>query len=225
MRGSVRLVWAQAGGGVIGADGALPWHLPEDLRLFRALTLGSTVVMGRRTWESLPPRVRPLPGRRNVVLSSTLGPPGPGVAVVATVDEALAVDDDLWVIGGGAVYAAFLPVADEVVVTDVDARLAGDTWAPRLDGGWVPAARVPDTGWLTSTTGLRYWVSWWRRDTPSPGTTGSPPGTTGSPPGTTGSPVGTALETWSASLGGAETPAEPDAARAADQARSTRFSA
>ena len=67
---TVGLVWAQARNGVIGADGGLPWHLPEDLALFRRLTMGSTVVMGRRTWESLPDRFRPLPGRTNVVLTS-----------------------------------------------------------------------------------------------------------------------------------------------------------
>ena len=89
--GTVRLVWAQAAGGVIGAGGALPWHLPEDLRLFRALTLGSTVVMGRRTWTSLPPRARPLPGRRNVVLSRTLGEAAPGVAVRTSVPDVLEV--------------------------------------------------------------------------------------------------------------------------------------
>src|SRR3712207_8987269 len=111
------MVWAQGADGVIGSGGALPWHLPEGLRLFRALTLGSTVVMGRRTWESLPPRFRPLPGRRNVVLSTTLDPGAPGAEVVRSVDDVLALPDDLWVIGGGAVYAALLPHADEVVAT------------------------------------------------------------------------------------------------------------
>lgn len=67
----IGLVWAQSANGVIGRDGTLPWHLPEDLKHFRALTTGATVLMGRRTWESLPPRFRPLPGRRNVVLSRT----------------------------------------------------------------------------------------------------------------------------------------------------------
>jgi dihydrofolate reductase len=159
------MVWAQAAGGVIGADGGLPWHLPEDLRLFRALTLGGTVVMGRRTWESLPPRVRPLPGRRNVVLSSTLDSPEPGVRVAASVDDVLALDEDLWVIGGGAVYAAFLPHADEVVVTEVDAQLPGDTWAPRLDPDWAIGARVPGTGWSESSAGLRFRVTQWGRGT------------------------------------------------------------
>ena len=168
VRGTVRMVWAQSAGGVIGAGGALPWHLPEDLRLFRALTLGSTVVMGRRTWESLPPRFRPLPGRRNVVLSSTLDGADAGVPVARSVDDVLTLDGDLWVIGGGEVYGAFLPHAEEVVVTEVDAHLPGDTWAPALGPGWVRGARVPATGWWDSTGGLRFRVSHWRR-----GTTGS----------------------------------------------------
>ncbi|PZA23290.1 dihydrofolate reductase, partial [Modestobacter versicolor] len=149
------MVWAQTAEGVIGADGALPWHLPEDLRLFRALTTGGTVVMGRRTWESLPPRFRPLPGRRNVVLSSTLDPAEAGVQVARSVADVLALTGDLWVIGGGGVYAAFLPHATEVVVTEVDADVAGDTWAPPLDAGWLPGARVPAAGWAESSGGLR----------------------------------------------------------------------
>jgi dihydrofolate reductase len=163
------MVWAQADGGVIGADGALPWRLPEDLRLFKALTLGSTVVMGRRTWESLPAAVRPLPGRRNVVLSSTLDPAEAGTQVLRSVDDVLALDGDAWVIGGGCVYAAFLPHAAEVVVTEVDARPAGDTWAPRLDGEWAPARRFPAGGWAASSGGLRFRVTLWRRATGAPG--------------------------------------------------------
>jgi len=160
---TVRMVWAQAAGGVIGVGGALPWHLAEDLRLFRALTTGSTVVMGRRTWESLPARFRPLPGRRNVVLSSTLDPAGLGAEVVRSVDDVLALQADLWVIGGGGVYAALLPHADEVVVTEVDARLPGDTWAPPLGQDWELGARVPGSGWAESAGGLRFRVSQWRR--------------------------------------------------------------
>lgn len=163
VQSTVRMVWAQAADGVIGADGALPWHLPEDLRLFRALTLGSTVVMGRRTWESLPPRSRPLPGRRNVVLSSTLAPDGADAQVARTVDEVLALEGDLWVIGGGAVYATFLPYAAEVVITAVDARVPGDTWAPELDPHWVCVERFPAEGWLRSSAGLRFAASVWAR--------------------------------------------------------------
>ena len=161
--GRLRAVWAQAAGGVIGADGALPWQLPEDLRLFRALTLGGTVVMGRRTWGSLPPRYRPLPGRRNVVLSSTLDAAQAGVQVVRSVGDVLDLPGDVWVIGGGELYAAVLPHAAELVVTEVDAQVAGDTWAPRLDDGWTRGAQVPAEGWQRSAGGLRFRVShWWR---------------------------------------------------------------
>jgi dihydrofolate reductase len=164
------MIWAQAADGVIGADGALPWHLPEDLRLFKALTLGSTVVMGRRTWESLPARFRPLPGRRNVVLSSTLDPAQAGVPVARSVDEVLARPEDLWVIGGGGVYAALLPHADEVVVTEVDTQLPGDTWAPPLGPDWVLGAREPGAGdWAASDSGLRFRVSQWCRAGAGPG--------------------------------------------------------
>jgi dihydrofolate reductase len=166
---AVRMVWARSRDGVIGADGGLPWHLPEDLRLFRALTLGSTVVMGRRTWESLPARFRPLPGRRNVVLSSTLDPADAGVEVARSVDDVLASRQDLWVIGGGAVYAAFLPHADELVETEVDARPAGDTTAPDLGPEWRPAVRVPATGWAESSGGPRFRVSLWQRHPGDPG--------------------------------------------------------
>ena len=168
-QGSLRMVWAQADGGVIGAGGALPWRLPEDLRLFRALTLGATVVMGRRTWESLPAAVRPLPGRRNVVLSSTLDPAEAGVEVLRSVDDVLALDGDVWIIGGGAVYAAFLPHASEVVVTEVDARVPGDTWAPELGAVWATAGRVPTDGWWQSAGGLRFRVSVRQRGTAGSG--------------------------------------------------------
>src|SRR3712207_5528270 len=110
--GVLGLVWAQARGGVIGADGRLPWHLPEDLRLFRQLTTGSTVVMGRHTWDSLPERFRPLPGRRNVVLTRDPSWAADGAERAADVAQVLARADagDLWVVGGGRVYAAFLQI-------------------------------------------------------------------------------------------------------------------
>jgi dihydrofolate reductase len=163
------MVWAQARGGVIGADGGLPWHLPEDLRLFRDLTMGATVVMGRRTWESLPERFRPLPGRINVVLTSDPRWSAPGARRAGSVDEALAGEGPVWVIGGGAVYAAFLPHADEAVVTDVDLEVGGDTWAPVLDDGWQLESRSPAEGWTTSSSGLRFAVSRYTRSDGDPG--------------------------------------------------------
>ena len=165
---SVALIWAQAHGGVIGADGALPWHLPEDLRLFRALTTGSTVVMGRRTWESLPDRFRPLPGRTNVVLTSDRQWSAEGARPAASVEQVLAEHESFWVIGGGAVYAAFLPHADRLVVTEVDVVVAGDTWAPPVGEGWWRKTRTPADGWTTSSSGLRYAVSEYGRGTSRP---------------------------------------------------------
>jgi dihydrofolate reductase len=164
VQGAVAMIWAQARDGIIGAAGGLPWHLPEDLQLFRALTTGSTVVMGRRTWESLPERFRPLPGRTNVVLTSAPGWSAEGARRAGSVAEVLAAHDSLWVIGGGAVYAAFLPYADRLVVTDVDVLVDGDTWAPVVGDGWERVARTPDEGWsFSSSSGLRYAVSEYAR--------------------------------------------------------------
>ena len=168
---AVGLVWAQARGGVIGADGRLPWHLPEDLRLFKELTGGGTVVMGRRTWESLPARSRPLPGRRNVVLTRDPAWSADGAERAGSAGEVLAAHPDCWVIGGAAVYAAFLPHAQRLVVTDVDLAVDGDTYAPVLDAAWRRVARTPDDGWATSATGLRYAVTeYGRAGAAGPGT-------------------------------------------------------
>jgi dihydrofolate reductase len=114
---------------VIGRDGDLPWHLPTDLRRFKELTLGGTVVMGRRTWDSIPERFRPLPGRRNVVVSRN-GCEAP--EVVRSVEEAL--EGACFVIGGGEVYARALPHADRVYATEIDADIDGDTFFPPLEG-------------------------------------------------------------------------------------------
>ena len=161
---TVGLIWAQARGGVIGAHGGLPWHLPEDLKLFRRVTMGATVLMGRRTWESLPDRFRPLPGRTNVVLTSDVTWSAEGARRASSLEQALDHDGPLWVIGGGAVYAAFLPHADRLVVTDVDLDVAGDTWAPRVDRTWTRTSRTPAEGWAVSeASGLGYAVSEYAR--------------------------------------------------------------
>jgi dihydrofolate reductase len=154
---TVALAWAQAANGVIGDRGALPWHLPEDLARFKALTMGATVVMGRATWESLPERVRPLPGRTNVVLSRRPGWTAPGATVVGSLAAAIeAAEGDVWVIGGAGVFAAALPLADRVEVTELQDAFDGDVRAPALDGRWREVAREPADGWLVSRTGLAY---------------------------------------------------------------------
>ena len=154
---SIGMVWAQDERGVIGRDGALPWHLPEDLAHFRALTRGATVVMGRATWESLPERFRPLPGRRNVVLTRQAGYAAAGADVRSSLSDALAdVEGAVWVIGGAQVYAQVQPLADRLVVTEVAVRADGDALAPPLEPRWRRVAVDPAQGWHRSTSGLAY---------------------------------------------------------------------
>ncbi|MDQ1686315.1 MAG: dihydrofolate reductase [Frankiaceae bacterium] len=148
----IGLIWAQSRNGIIGRDGGLPWHLPEDLAHFRAVTTGATVVMGRRTWDSLPARFRPLPDRRNVVLTRDRSWSAPGADVAHELTEALT--GDVWVIGGASVYAAALPYADRVVRTDIDLEVDGDAHAPPLGPEWAPI----EGDWQLSSTGLRFRV-------------------------------------------------------------------
>jgi len=147
-------IWAQAANGVIGRDGTLPWHLPEDLTNFRAVTGGSTVIMGRRTWESLPERFRPLPGRVNVVLTRDPHFAAVGALRASSLGGALGAVGDAWVIGGAAVYAEALPLVDVAVITEIDETFDGDVFAPTLGAGWAETGPTPD--WSTSSNGLRY---------------------------------------------------------------------
>jgi len=136
---TVGLIWAQSPSGVIGRAGAIPWRLPEDLARFKELTMGHTVVMGRLTWESLPGKVRPLPGRRNVVVTRQADYMADGATVVGGLDEVPA-DDEMWVIGGGQIYTLALPIATRCEVTEVEVDLPredDDVVAPVLDEAWV----------------------------------------------------------------------------------------
>lgn len=154
---NVGLIWAEADGGVIGAGGTVPWRLPEDQALFKTLTVGGTVVMGRRTWESLPASVRPLPGRRNVVLSRQPGYLADGAEVIAAPAEAVRDGgDQVWVVGA---YRAFVAVAEIAVVTRVELAVAGDTVAPRLGDDWRPATDQRWAGRRRSVTGLAWSVT------------------------------------------------------------------
>ncbi len=137
------LIWAQARNGVIGRDNTIPWRIPEDMAHFKNVTSGHPVVMGRRTWDSLPPRFRPLVDRRNIVV--TRGPDwsADGAEVAHSVDDAitLASDDvEAWVIGGSEIYAAALDRAERLVVTEVDLDVDGDAYAPVLGPEWVASS-------------------------------------------------------------------------------------
>lgn len=163
---TVSLIWAQSTSGVIGRAGGIPWRLPEDQENFKELTAGRTVVMGRRTWESLPASVRPLPGRRNVVVTRRPDYVADGAEVAGSLDEALS-DSQVWVIGGADIYALALPSASRCEVTEVDVDLRpddADVLAPVLDKTWIGT-----TGeWLTSNTGLRYRFCSYRRNARPP---------------------------------------------------------
>ena len=141
------MVWAQARGGVIGDGRGMPWHIPEDLAFFKQATTGSPVVMGRATWESLPARFRPLPGRRNIVCTRDPRWSAEGADRAGSVDEALTpAGPDAVVMGGGQIYAAALDRAGECLVTEIDADAPGTVRAPALDGAWE---RVEVGDWIT----------------------------------------------------------------------------
>ena len=130
---TISLVAAVARNGVIGRDGAVPWRLAEDMQRFRELTTGHPVLMGRRTWESLPDRFRPLPGRRNVVVTRNPEWRDEGAERAGSLQEALDLvqgAERVFVIGGAELYASALPLADELVLTEIDADVEGDTFFP-----------------------------------------------------------------------------------------------
>ena len=154
------LIWAEAADRVIGNAGTIPWRLPEEQQMFKRLTMGGTVVMGRGTWESLPASVRPLPGRRNIVVSRQPSYDAPGAEVVSSLEEALVGDDaDVWVIGGASIYEQALALADRVVRTRVHVQVDGDARAPVLDAAWRMVDRDPAQGMHTSSTGVDYCVA------------------------------------------------------------------
>jgi len=151
----LHLIYARARNGVIGRDNTLPWHLPEDLAHFKRLTLGCPVIMGRKTWDSLPPKFRPLPGRSNIVI--TRQPDWHDVGAIAAhgLQAALSLcaqADHVWVIGGAQTYAQALPLATTVEVTEIDADFAGDAHAPALGAPWREHQRESHT----AANGLAY---------------------------------------------------------------------
>jgi dihydrofolate reductase len=140
----LHLIYARAANGVIGNNNTLPWHLPEDLAHFKRTTLGCPVIMGRKTWDSLPPKFRPLPGRLNIVVSRDPAWHAAGALHASSIDAALALcppGSDAWVIGGAQIYAQALPLASSVVITEIDQVFEGDAFAPTLDAAWQEQAR------------------------------------------------------------------------------------
>jgi len=168
----IALIWAQAhdaaGRGVIGAKGDIPWHLPEDFAHFKQLTAGHPVIMGERTWVSLPKK--PLPNRTNIVLTASsqallpaqmqhLGDGGSSVQAAGSLSEGFDLaskapgGDEVWVIGGESVYRQAIAYADRLEVTEIDLVVAGDTFAPVIP---LVEFSVMEEPWKTGANGLRY---------------------------------------------------------------------
>ena len=145
---------AYAANRVIGKDGRMPWRLSEDLKRFRQITMGHHIVMGRKTWESIG---RVLPGRKHIIISRKPGYEVPGATVVDSADAAIATargDSEIFVIGGGEIYALVLPLADRILATEIDRKYEGDTYFPELEVGiWRETARETHED---AAGGLRY---------------------------------------------------------------------
>jgi dihydrofolate reductase len=149
------LIYARSRNGVIGKDGTMPWRLPEDLAHLKAKTMGCPVIMGRKTWDSLPPRFRPLPGRRNIVVTRQADWHADGGERAASIDEAVRLCGDVplaWVIGGTEIFNQSIALAHRAEVTEIDADFDGDTFAPTLGDDWTETARERHV----SATGLPY---------------------------------------------------------------------
>jgi dihydrofolate reductase len=151
----ITIIAALARNRVIGKDDRMPWHISEDLKRFKALTLGHPVVMGRKTFQSIG---KPLPGRDNIVVTRSHALAAPGCRVVHTLAEALAAAQgaaEVFVIGGAEIYALALPLADRLLLTEVDAAVDGDAYFPDFDrGAWREISREP--GSAPGPDGLRY---------------------------------------------------------------------
>ncbi len=137
---SLFLIYARASNGAIGKNGQLPWHLPADLKRFKALTMDKCMIMGRKTFESLPGL---LPGRRHIVLTRKERWDSTGAEVVRSVDEAIAVagEGDIAVIGGAAIFDVFMPLAERVELTEIHEEFDGDVFMPPLGPEWEIAGR------------------------------------------------------------------------------------
>jgi dihydrofolate reductase len=142
----INLILARAANGVIGREGVMPWHLPEDMAHFKQQTVGAPVIMGRKTWDSLPARFRPLPGRRNIVITRQEDWKAEGAERAGSLREALIRCEDenlpeVWVVGGAQIYAEAEPLAHRALVTEIGRDYEGDAWAPRFDVSWRETAR------------------------------------------------------------------------------------
>lgn len=143
----ISLIAALTTNRVIGKDNTLPWHLPDDMKYFMRTTSGHAVIMGRKNYESIPEKFRPLPNRKNIVLSRDASYAAPGCSVFHDTTQALAAArefgaDEIFIIGGAAIYREFLPVADRLYLTEIHSSLEGDTFFPPVNPSeWIEVKR------------------------------------------------------------------------------------
>lgn len=153
----VNLIFARASNGVIGRNNTLPWHLPEDMAHFRKLTSGAPVIMGRKTWDSLPAKFRPLPNRVNIVVTRQRDWNERGAERVGSLTEAIAVSENLsapevWVMGGAQIYAEAEQFAERAIITEIHQDFDGDAFAPTFGSEWRETSRESQE----STNGLSF---------------------------------------------------------------------
>ena len=149
------IIAAVAKNRVIGKDNTLIWNIPEDMAHFKALTSGQTVIMGRKTWESLPPRFRPLPGRRNIVISRQADYEAPGAELAGSLELALqlaAPAETAFIIGGEQIYRQAMAIADRLEITEVELEPEGDAWFPEIPPAeWEKTATSAGQGYAFAT--------------------------------------------------------------------------
>jgi len=140
----IHMIFARAANGVIGRDNTIPWRLPEDMARLKRLTTGWPVIMGRKTWDSLPPKFRPLPGRANIVITRQADWKEDGAETAASLPDALALcaaSEEVWILGGAQIYAQAMPLANRIEVTEIAENIEGDAFAPALGPEWRQTAR------------------------------------------------------------------------------------
>lgn len=151
----IHMIFARAANGVIGNNNTMPWHLPEDMAHFKRLTLGWPVIMGRKTWDSLPLKFRPLPGRANVVITRQPNWQEAGAQPASSLADAIRLcehAEEVWIIGGAQIYAQAEPLADRIEITEIAQDFEGDAFAPRIGPEWREAARED----RVATNGLKF---------------------------------------------------------------------
>ena len=160
---TVSAIVAVSENGYIGKENQIPWHLPKDLQYFKKTTLGHPVIMGRRTWDSLPEKYRPLPGRQNIVITSQSEFEAPGAIIVSSAEEAIEktkeIDEEIFIIGGARVFEESLHLADRLILTEIEGEKESDTYFPRFNDLFIKESEEGPF----EHEGIKYWFVEYRK--------------------------------------------------------------